>query len=279
MQLIKRKQLGVKTKKLGNPPSVPTWPSYTGVSTYIGSSNIGAVHVFVDSSLGNDGTQNAIDLVNDVDRIVAMNDNFFETTHGEVSVIVFALGGMTDGTGGADHMGCDYTTGNAIEVCASFGNSMRVSGLFEAELSECNMGGNLCGVSTGESLSRWCANVISNGALSDFATAPTWYQDGMPNFVDNIAQTDTDADSIGCGMTFISWLINQGHTLSDIAQEMVKLGEGGLFCMLYGNLTGDDPGNAWSKFKNDVNNLVFGVFNDDPFGQARSMFVSLKNKG
>jgi hypothetical protein len=69
-------------------------------------------------------------------------------------------------------MGCDYVTGAAIEVCASFGNSARVSALFEAELSECSMGGNLCGVSTGEALSRWCATVIGNSALSDFATAP-----------------------------------------------------------------------------------------------------------
>ena len=42
---------------------------------------------------------------------------------------LFALGGATDGTGGADHNGCDYTTGAAIEVCASFGHSARVSAL------------------------------------------------------------------------------------------------------------------------------------------------------
>jgi hypothetical protein len=57
-----------------------------------------------------------------------------------VSVIVFALGGATDGTGGADHMSCDYIAGAAIEVCASFGISTWVSALFEAELSECSMG-------------------------------------------------------------------------------------------------------------------------------------------
>jgi hypothetical protein len=77
-------------------------------------------------------------------------------------------------SGVADHLGCDYTTGNAIEVCASFENSARVSALFEAELSECSMNGNLCSVSTGEALSRWCAEVVGNNALSDFATAPQW---------------------------------------------------------------------------------------------------------
>jgi hypothetical protein len=43
----------------------------------------------------------------------------------------------------------DYTSGEAIEVCASFGNSARVSALFEAELSECIMNENICGLSTG----------------------------------------------------------------------------------------------------------------------------------
>jgi hypothetical protein len=106
-------------------------------------------------------------------------------------VIVFALGGQTDGTGGADHLGCDFQTGAAIEVCAAFGNSARVSALFEAELSECSMGGNLCGVSTGEALSRWCAAVVGGNALSDFATAPRWAQDGMPNFVSGRISADS----------------------------------------------------------------------------------------
>src|SRR6266852_1793850 len=87
------------------------------------------------------------------------------------------------GTGGADHNACDYITGGAIEVCASYGNAARESALFEAELSECSMGGNLCGQSTGEALSRWCAAIVGNNALADFATAPSWAQSSMPDFV------------------------------------------------------------------------------------------------
>jgi hypothetical protein len=158
-------------------PVVPNWPSYHGNSQFVGTSPSGRVTVFVDPSLGEPGLQNAQDLVNDADRVASANDQIFGTTGGPVSIIVFALGGATDGTGGADHMGCDYPSGAAIEVCASFGNSPRVSALFEAELSECSMGGNLCGVSTGEALSRWCAAVVGSNALSDFATAPTWAND------------------------------------------------------------------------------------------------------
>jgi len=226
------------------------------------------VTVYVDPTLGAAGLQNAQDLVNDADRVANANDAIFGTTGGAVSVIIFALGGATDGTGGADHGGCDYTTGNAIEVCASFGNSARVSALFEAELSECSMGGNLCGVSTGEALSRWCAAQISNNALSDFVTAPTWAQDGMPDFVNKTDPTDQNADSTGCGMAFLSWMLSQGYSLNKIAQALVALGAGGTLAQLYAKLTSSPGSGAWSAFKAALKALRNGVTNDDPFGGA-----------
>jgi hypothetical protein len=218
--------------------------------------------------------QNAQDLLADADRVTAANDTIFGTTGGPVSVIVFALGNATDGTGGADHMGCDYTTGAAIEVDASFGNSARVSALFEAELSECSMNGNLCGQSTGEALSRWCAAAVGNNALSDFATAPVWAQDGMPDFVNKTDPTDQNADSTGCGMAFLSWLMSQGHSLDKIAPAMVALGDAGTLAQLYANLTSDAAANAWPKFQNAVQALPNGVTNDDPFGGAQSAQVA-----
>ena len=249
-------------------PVAPKWPSYRGDSQFVGTSPSGRVAVFFDPSLGNPALLNAQDLVNDADRVAAANDEIFGTTGGPVSVIVFALGGATDGTGGADHMGCDYTTGAAIEVCASFDNSPRVSALFEAELSECSMGGNLCGVSTGEALSRWCAAVISNNVLSDFATAPTWANDGMPNYIDQTDPTDQSADSTGCGMAFMSWLLSQGITLNQIAQGLVGLTANGTFAQLYSNLTSQPPGNAWPAFQAAVQALPNSVASDDPFGGA-----------
>jgi hypothetical protein len=247
-------------------PSAPKWPSYQGTSQFVGTSPSGRVTVYVDPTLGAPALQNAQDLVNDADRVAGANDAIFGTTGGAVSAIIFALGGATDGTGGADHGGCDYSTGNAIELCASFGNSPRVSALFEAELSECSMGGNLCGVSTGEALSRWCAAVLGNNALSDFATAPTWAQDGMPNFVDKTDATDQNADSTGCGMAFLSWLMRQGYTLGQIAQGMVSLRDSGTLAQLYANLTASPASNAWTAFQSAVNALPNGITNDDPFG-------------
>jgi len=249
-------------------PAAPSWPSYTGTSQFVGTGAGGRVTVFVDPSLGKPALQNAKDLVGDADRVVTANDALFAAAGGPVSVIVFALNGATDGTGGADHLGCDYTTGAAIEVCASFGNSARVSALFEAELSECSMGGNLCGVSTGEALSRWCAAVIGNNALSDFATAPIWAQDGMPDFVNVTDPTDRNADSTGCGMAFLSWLMSLSNSLAQIAQGMVALGDSGTLAQLYANLTSDAASNAWPAFQAAVQALPNGVTSDDPFGGA-----------
>jgi hypothetical protein len=199
---------------------------------------------------------------------VTANDSIFSSVGGPVSVIVFALDGNTDGTGGADHMGCDYVSGAAIEVCASYENSARVSGLFEAELSECSMGGNLCGTSTGEGLSRWCAAVISNNALNDFATAPVWAQNSAPDFVNQTEATDRNAVSTGCTMAFLSWLMSQGHTLGQIAPAMVSLGDSGTLSQLYANLTSDAAENAWPSFQVAINALPGGVTGDDPFGGA-----------
>jgi hypothetical protein len=249
-----------------NLPLAPTWPSYMGTSQFVGVSPSGRVTVFFDPSLGHPGFENARDLVNDADRIVAANDALFGTTGGEVSVIVFALSGRTDGTGGANHMGCDYATGAAIEVCASFASSTRVSALFAAMLSECSSGGNLCGTSVGEALSRWCAAVISNNALADFATAPQWAQDGMPPFVDQTDSSDLNVDSTGCGMAFLSWLMSQGHSLSNIAQALVSLGDTATLAQLYAKLSSDSESNAWPKFTSAVNTLQNGVTTDDPFG-------------
>src|SRR5579864_4141404 len=246
--------------------AAPPWPSYKGHSQLVGTSSSGRVTVYVDPTLGAQGLQNAQDLVADADRVANANDALFGTTGGPVGVIVFALGGQTDGTGGADHLGCDYVSGGAIEVCASFDNSARVSALFEAELSECSMGGNLCGVSTGEALSRWCAAQVGNNALSDFATAPTWAQDGMPNWVDKTDPTDQDADSIGCGMAFLSWLMSQGYALDKIAPAMVALGNSGTLAQLYANLTSNAASKAWAAFQAAVKALPNGVTSDDPFG-------------
>jgi hypothetical protein len=96
------------TATLRESPPAPQWPNYTGTSQFVGVSPSGRATVYVDPTLGQPALQNAQDLVEDADRVVAANDAIFGTTGGPVSVILFALGGATDGTGGADHYGCNY---------------------------------------------------------------------------------------------------------------------------------------------------------------------------
>jgi len=256
----------------------PAWPSYTGTAQLVGTST-GGVTVYVDPSLGQPALQNAEDLLADADRIVQANNTIFNITGEPVDVIVFALGGNTDGTGGADHNGCTFTDGNAIEVDASFGSPARVSALFEAELSECAMNGQLCGYSTGEALSRWCAAVVGSNALSDFATAPVWAQDGMANWVDQTQPTDQGTDSTGCGMAFLSWVLSQGHSLAEVAQAMVALGDSGTLAQLYGQVTGNPATAAWSQFTAAINALPGGVTSDDPFNALSAIGTSPTTPG
>lgn len=249
----------------------PAWPTFTGTATLVGISSSG-VTVYVDQALGDQGMQNAQSLLSSADTVVAKNNAIFGIAGGPVDVVIYAIGGGTDGTGGADHNGCDFTTGNAIEVDASFGSPNRIIGLFEAELSECAMNGNLCGFSTGEALSRWCALVVSSNALSDFATAPAWAQAGMPDWVDQTEPTDQDALSTGCGMAFISWLLSQGHHLNPIAAAMVGLGDSGTLAAMYAQITGDPATNAWSTFHTAAAALPGGVTTDDPFnGRSQAL--------
>lgn len=241
------------------------WPSYKGVSQLVGTTLDGRCTVYVDPSLGAQGMAAANSLLAGAPVIMSQNDSFFGTPGGAVNVILFALGGATDGTGGADHMACDFTTGNNIEVDVSFGSPARMEGLFEAELSECSMGGNVCGQNTGEALSRWCAMTVSNNALADFATAPTWFRQGAENWIDKTDNTDQNPDSTGCGMAFISWLSSQGYGITKIAPEMTKLGNPGTFAELYAALTDDQASNAWPKFIAAIQALPHGVTTDNPF--------------
>ena len=244
---------------------IPAWPSYTGTSFFAGMSARRRIAVYVDPSLGAPAMQNAHELLADADRVADANDAIFGTPGAPVSVILFALGDRTDGTGGADHGACNFTEGGAIEVCVAFGNGGRVSALFEAELSECSMGGNLCGVSTGEALSRWCSAVVGNNALADFATAPSWVEKGMPDFVNVTDPTDQNPVSTGCGMVFLSWLQSLGHPLRTIAPAMVKLGTSGTLAQLYSALAGRPAAGALPAFMAAVKALP-RIDTDDPFG-------------
>src|SRR5258708_13364818 len=99
-------------------PVAPAWPSYTGTSEFVGTTLSVRVTVYVDPSLGQPALQNAQDLVNDADRVVAANDAIFGTTGGTRHVLIFALGGKTHGPGGPVRLGRHYHTRHPLAVRA-----------------------------------------------------------------------------------------------------------------------------------------------------------------
>jgi hypothetical protein len=66
-------------------------------------------------------------------------------------------------------------------------------------------------------------------------------------------------------MAFLSWLMSLGHGLSDIAQEMVALGDAATLAQLYAGLASDAASNAWPNFQAAIQSVV-PIANDDPFG-------------
>lgn len=250
----------------------PVWPSFPGGATHQGT-RPGGVSVWYDPSLGVPAEEQAAALLASADGIVAKNNTIFGLAKASplCNVVLFAVGGMTNGEGGADHMSCDFATGANIEVDVSYdwkqnNPDARVAELFEAEYSECCMGGNLCGNSVGEAASRWCAMTCAGNVLPDFESAGVWQQDGMANWVDKSEGTDGDYDSIGCGMVFMSWLQGPlGISLSKIMLEMVKLKDAGTLAELYANLTSDVAAKAWPKFQLAVTKLG-SISSDDPWG-------------
>jgi hypothetical protein len=82
------------------------------------------------------------------------------------------------------------------------------------------MADQLCGYSTGEGLSRWAAMIVSNNALSDFATVPAWIESGYQDWVTETEPTDQDDISIGCSMAFISWLLSLEFTIEERCVEL-----------------------------------------------------------
>ena len=96
----------------------------------------------------------------------------------------------------------------------------------------------------------------------------------MPDFVNKTDASDRNADSTGCGMAFISWLLSKGYALHTIAQAMVFLGDAGTLAQLYASLTGDAAANAWPAFKAAVQ--AHGtVGDDDPFGGMSAAHVAV----
>ena len=189
---------------------------------------IGNITVAYDPGLGSRGMGLAQQLLNAVTSPYDNMQAFFGVAGGSVEIVVSPLSGSNDGSGGAYHYGCDFTTGGVLYLDATFAsttvNPLNLElGLYVAELSECFMGaqgrGWNCGFSNGEGLSRFAAEQETpSGTLNDFATGPAWAQAGFTDWVNRTEQTDRDDVSTGCAIVYIYWMRSLGFTIAQIVR-------------------------------------------------------------
>ena len=233
--------------------------------THVGSA--GSVTVYYDPSLGSAGQTLATQLLA---RVVAPYDDLqtsFGISGGPVNVVVAPLSGSNDGSGGAYHYGCDFTSGGTLYVDATFANTsvnaldLEIA-LYVAELSESFMGpqggGWNCGYSNGEALSRFFAEIETppNTLPSGFISGPSWEQAGYPDWISKTESTDQDYASIGCGVVYIYWMRSQGFS----SQQITKAA-GATFAANYQTLTGKTT--AYADLRAAVTGIT--ITSDNPF--------------
>jgi hypothetical protein len=235
-------------------------------STQVGV--VGNITVSYDPALGASGLALAQEMLKVVSAPYQDMQTIFGIAGGPITVVVAPLSGRNDGSGGAYHYGCDFTSGGVLYLDATFSNTtanpldLEVS-LYIAELSEAFMGAQSrgwgCGFSNGEGLSRFCAENASPGVIPAWGiTAPSWEQAEFPDWVTKTEQTDRDYTSTGCAITYIYWMRSLGFTISQIVQA-----GGATLAANYQTLTGRTT--AYQDLVGAVEHLT--INSDNPFSE------------
>lgn len=232
-------------------------------ATQVGVS--GNVTVYYDPALGAPGLSLANRLLGAVTKPYQDMQNWFGISGGALSVVIAPLSGNNDGSGGAYHHGCDFTTGGVLYLDATFAsptNPLNLEvGLYVAELSECCMGpqggGWNCGYSNGEGLSRFAAEQETPaGTLSAFVTGPAWAQAGYPDWISKTESTDQDSVSTGCAIVYLYWMRSLGYSAPQIVRAA-----GATLAANYQALTGKTS--AYQDLLAAVRDLT--ITSDNPF--------------
>jgi len=227
----------------------------------------GNITVMYDPALGPQGLSIAQQLLAVANREYLDMQVFFGIKGGAVTVVVAPLSGHNDGSGGAYHYGCDFTSGGTLYLDATFAstsvNPLNLEiALYVAELSESFMGpqgrGWGCGFSNGEGLSRFLAEEETPwGTLNAFTTGPAWAAAGFPDWVSTTESTDRNAVSTGCAIVYIYWMRSRGFTIEQIVQA-----GGATLAANYKTLTGKTT--AYQDLLAAVKGL--SITSDNPFG-------------
>ena len=236
----------------------------------VGATPDGTVTVSYDPTLGQPGLTLARQVLSAAAGAYARCQEFFNVKGSPVNLIIAALNGETDGSAGAYHYGCDFSSGADIYCDAAFGNPTLTLGLFAAELSECFMGlqnrGWNCSESNGEALSRFLAEQSASGpdgVLAEYGSAEQWDAAGRPDWIDATAPTDQDPVSVGCGVVYLYWMLSKGYTAAQIAQAGCP---DGTLSSNYAALTG--AASAWTSFQTALAALTGPIASDNPWRNA-----------
>jgi acylphosphatase len=232
---------------------------------------VGSIKVLYDPVLGAQGLALANQMLHAVSGPYNDMQTDFGVAGGATSVVIAPLSGKNDGSGGAYHYGCDFTSGGVLYLDATFASksvnplNLEVA-LYVAELSEAFMGtqgkGWSCGFSNGEALSRFLAEQETpDGTLNAFVTAPAWDKAGRPDWVSKTENTDRDSVSTGCGMVYIYWLRSLGFTIPQIVQA-----GGATLAANYKTLTGKTT--AFADMLAGLAGVT--IASDDPFNSQAS---------
>jgi hypothetical protein len=235
-------------------------------ATQVGTA--GNMTLFYDPSLGAQGLSLAQQFLAVAYRPYQDMVSFFGINGGNVQVVIAPLSGNNDGSGGAYHYGCDFTSGGTLYLDATFAgttiNALDLEvALYVAELSECFMGaqgkGWGCGYSNGEGLSRFLAEEETPwGTLAGFQTASAWTAAGYPDWVSHTELTDRNAVSTGCAVAYIYWMRSQGYSIAQITQAA-----GATLQVNYQTLTGRSS--AYPDLVAAMKSIA--VTSDNPFGR------------
>jgi hypothetical protein len=238
-----------------------------GSSSWLGNDGL-PVNILYDPATGANGlacAQNALKGIND---LMSYCDAVFGVKGMGGNVIIAAVNGATNGTGGAYHYGCSFGAAGGDWYEDVSQDAVETFGLVMAEVCESYMGlqnkGWNCGGSGGEGLSRFLAEIVSggpNGSLGAFSSGASW--DGT-DWISRDQGTDQDYPSIGCAVLYCWWMTKLGYTVAQI----VGAGEpDGTLASNYAALTGKPATQAFQDFKAAVAAVggPGGFQGDNPF--------------
>jgi hypothetical protein len=228
---------------------------------------VGNITVSYDTDLGAQGRSLATQMLGVVTTPYASMEGYFGIPGGPVTVVVALLSGHNDGSGGAYHYGCDFTSGGVLYLDATFLSTtidpldLEVA-LYVAELSEAFMGaqnrGWGCGYSNGEGLSRFFAeqDAPSGSFPSWGVTGPSWAQAGFPDWITTTEPTDGNYVSTGCAVVYIYWMRSLWYS-----KAQITMAGGATLSANYQALTGETT--AYQDLMAALQGL--SVTSDNPF--------------